>query len=554
MLNKLNRIRRDFNQWSLLTMVIGFLVAIPILTITIYLFDGVGDMWDHIVNYFLLEYIQNSLILLVGTGLLTTLIGTSSAWIISNYNFQFRSLLKWLLFLPLAIPSYIVAYAYVGLLGNGGSLIGCFQAMGFSGQKLDLMNIYGLIWVLSFSLFPYVYASSMAMFSSLPRSIRESSDILGASKWRYLISIAFPLASPAIISGLFLVFMEVLNDYGAAKYFGINTFTTGIFRTWTMLEDLQSAVYLSALLILMVIILNALVKWQRGKKSYVVKGNVNQLKSADRNELRGSKKVLAWIIIGTPILCGLLLPLGQLIIWASITYDKIFNFKLLKIAGESFTIALITTGFIILTSLALIYFSRWNHLKGLHFFKKIATIGYVIPGAIIGIGVIRSSQSFINFFDNVFSLEIGFLFYSSSIVLIYAYIFRFLAVVFHPLEANSLKVGKNISEAAYLLKAGKFKTLMSVELPLLRTALLTSGILVFIDVLKELPLTLILKPYNVQTLAVKAYEYADDERVAEASLPALMLIFTIIISMAFISYLQKRGNLRQQNTAENKQE
>jgi len=543
MLNKLNRIRRDFNQWSLFTAAIGFFVAIPILTITVHLFDGVGDMWEHIVNYFLLEYIQNSIVLLIGTGILTTLLGTSSAWVISNYNFPLRSLLKWLLFLPLAIPSYIVAYAYVGLLGNGGTLIGCLQTIGFSIQKIELMNIYGLIWVLSFSLFPYVYASSLAMFSSIPRSIRESSDILGASNWRYLRSVAFPLASPAIISGLFLVFMEVLNDYGAAKYYGINTFTTGIFRTWTMLEDLKSAVYLSALLIVMVVIINSLVKWQRGSKSYAVNGSTDQLKSTDRIDLKNNKRLLVWIIIGIPIFFGLLLPLGQLFYWAALTYQKTFNIELLQIAGQSFAIALVTTGLIILTSLALIYFSRWNHLKSLHFFKKVATIGYAIPGAIIGIGVIRSSQSFITFFDDVFSLEIGFIFYSSSVVLIYAYVFRFLAVVFHPLEANSLKVGQNISEASYLLNAGKIKTLFNIELPLLRTALLTSGILVFIDVLKELPLTLILKPYNVQTLAVKAYEYADDERVAEAALPALMLIFTITISMALISYLQKRDKL-----------
>ena len=544
MRNKLNRIRRDFNQWSLFTAAIGIFVAIPILTITVHLFDGVGDMWEHIVNYFLLEYIQNSIVLLIGTGILTTLLGTSSAWIISNYNFPLRSLLKWLLLLPLAIPSYIVAYAYVGLLGNGGTLIDFLQTIGFSIQKIELMNIYGLIWVLSFSLFPYVYASSLAMFSSIPRSIRESSDILGASHWRYLRSVAFPLASPAIISGLFLVFMEVLNDYGAAKYYGINTFTTGIFRTWTMLEDLQSAVYLSALLIVMVVIINSLVKWQRGSKSYAAKGSTDQLMSTERINLKNNKRLLALIIVGIPIFFGLLLPLGQLFYWATLTFEKIFTLELLLIAGQSFTIALITTGLIILTSLALIYFSRWNHLKSLHFFKKVATIGYVIPGAIIGIGVIRSSQSFITFFDDAFSLEIGFIFYSSSVVLIYAYVFRFLAVVFHPLEANSLKVGKKISEASYLLNVGKIKTLFNIEFPLLRTALLTSGILVFIDVLKELPLTLILKPYNVQTLAVKAYEYAEDERVAEAALPALLLIFTITISMALINYLQKRDKFK----------
>lgn len=551
MLIKLNKIRRDFNQWSLYIITIGFLVSIPILTIIIYLFDGVGEMWGHIVEYFLLEYIQNSLLLLTATGILTIVIGTSAAWIVSNYNFPFRSLIKWLLFLPLAIPSYIVAYAYVGLFGNGGTIIRQIQLLGIPIQKIEFMNIYGLIWVLSFSLFPYVYASSMAMFSSIPRSIRESSDLLGASRWRYLRIVAFPLASPAIIGGLFLVLMEVLNDYGAAKYYGVNTFTTGIFRTWTMLEDLQSAVYLAGLLILVIIIINSLVKWQRGNKSYVVKGDSYPNKSNNRTDLKGREKILVWLITGVPVLFGLLLPIVQLIYWSILTYEKTLNFNLLWIAAQSFGIAIVTTCLIIITSVALIYFSKWNYLKELLIVKKIATIGYVIPGAIIGIGIIRSSQSIINFFDNAIGMQIGFIFYGSSIVLIYAYVFRFLAVVFHPLEANSLKVGKNLSETSYLLKVSKVKTLLSIELPLLRTAILSSGILVFIDILKELPLTLILKPYKLQTLAVKAYEYAEDERVAESALPSLILITTIIISMVIISCLQKRGYARRQDKYDN---
>lgn len=551
MLIKLNKIRRDINQWSLYTITIGFLVSIPILTIIIYLFDGVGEMWGHIVEYFLLEYIKNSLLLLTATGILTIVIGTSAAWIVSNYNFPFRSLIKWLLFLPLAIPSYIVAYAYVGLFGNGGTIIRQIQLLGIPLQKIEFMNIYGLIWVLSFSLFPYVYASSMAMFSSIPRSMRESSDLLGASRWRYLIIVAFPLASPAIIGGLFLVLMEVLNDYGAAKYYGVNTFTTGIFRTWTMLEDLQSAVYLAGLLILVIIIINSLVKWQRGNKSYAVKGDSYPNKSNNRTDLKGRKKILVWLITGVPVLFGLLLPIVQLIYWSILTYEKTLNFNLLWIAAQSFGIAIVTSCLIIITSVALIYFSKWNYLKELLIVKKIATIGYVIPGAIIGIGIIRSSQSIINFFDNAIGMQIGFIFYGSSIVLIYAYVFRFLAVVFHPLEANSLKVGKNLSETSYLLKASKVKTLLSIELPLLRTAILSSGILVFIDILKELPLTLILKPYKLQTLAVKAYEYAEDERVAESALPSLILITTIIISMVIISCLQKRGYARRQDKYDN---
>lgn len=538
--NKLKFLKRDFSQWSFLTMVIGLFISIPVFAIIFYLFAGVGEMWSHIASHFLFDYVKNSFFLLIGTGFLCFFFGTSSAWIVSNYEFPFRKWLEWLLFLPLAIPSYIVAYAYVGLLGNGGTLIRFFQSIGMPIQKVEVMNIYGLIWVLSCSLFPYVYASTLAMFKTFPRSIRETTDLLGASNRRYFFSVALPLASPAIIGGLFLVFMEVLNDYGAAKYYGINTFTTGIFRTWTMLEDLQSAVYLSALLVVMVFLINGLVIWQRGKKSYAIKAKQSQNDSSTRKQLKGSKKVIFLTILSIPIIFGLVLPLKQLLYWAFLTFDTMFNAELFGIALQSFGVAFSAAIFIILTALALIYFSRWNQLREFHLFKKIATIGYVIPGAIIGIGIIRSSQSIIDFFSNNFHLKIGYLFYGSSVILIYAYVFRFLAVAFNPLEANSLKLGKNISESSYLLGISKIKTLFKVELPLLRGALVSAFLLVFIDILKELPLTLILKPYKLQTLAVTAYAYADDERVAEAALPALVLIFVIILVMALLKYGNKK--------------
>ncbi len=527
MRTKLNHFFRDINQWSFYIMAIGLFIAIPVFAIVIFLFAGVGEMWDHIAAHFLRDYIQNSLVLLLGTGALCFLFGTSSAWIISTYEFRFRNVLSWLLFMPLAIPSYITAYAYVGLFGNGGSLILLFQSMGLPVQKVDMMNIYGLIWVLSCSLFPYVYAGSRTMFESFPKSIRETSELLGASYWRHLFSVALPLATPAIIGGLFLVFMEVLNDYGAAKYYSINTFTTGIFRTWTMLEDLQSAVYLSALLVVMVFLLNGLVMWQRGRKSYAIKRNKSQQNRSERTKLQGFQLVLCMGIVSAPVLFGFLLPLGQLIYWGVLTFNAIFNAELFWIALQSFGVALSAAFFVVVTALALIFFSRWNHIKATVWFKKIAVIGYIIPGAIIGIGIIRSSQTVIDFFSASFHLEIGYLFYGSSVVLIYAYVFRFLAVAYNPLEANSLKLGKSLPESSYLLGIGKFKTLVRIEFPLLRNSLISAFLLVFIDILKELPLTLILKPYNLQTLAVKAYEYADDEQVAEAALPALALILVI---------------------------
>ena len=547
MQNKIKYFYRDFNQWSLLVITLGLLIAIPLLVVIIYLFDGVGEMWSHIVTYFLADYILNSLLLLVGTGVLCSFFGTFSAWVVSNYEFPLRKLIQWLLFLPLAIPSYIVAYSYVGLLGNDGSLIRLFNNLGISIQKIEMMNIFGLIWVLAFSLFPYVYAASRSVFISFPKSIDEASNLLGASHKRYVFKIALPMASPAIIGGLFLVFMEVLNDYGAAKYYGINTFTTGIFRSWTMLGDLQSAIYLSALLVILVFMINGVVYWLRRKKSYAIKLDQSHQKNKERKQLTGKKRIVYLSILAIPILFGFILPVTQLLYWGVLTFHTMVNFELLKITFQSFSVAIIAASFTLLSALLLIYFSKWNVLKQFNSIKKIAVIGYVIPGAIIGIGIIKGSQTVINFFNDHFNLKIGYLFYGSSIILIYAYVFRFLAVAYNPLYANTEKIGSNLSESSYVLGIGKLKTLFKIEFPLLKNVLLSTSLLVIIDVLKELPLTLILKPYKLQTLAIKAFEYADDERVAEAAIPALVLILIIVLLMMAFTFVQNNQTSKSYN-------
>ncbi|MCG8687015.1 MAG: ABC transporter permease subunit, partial [Desulfobacterales bacterium] len=360
-------------------------------------------------------------------------------------------------------------------------------------------------------------AGARATFKSYPKEVRETTDLLGASRVKYFFKVALPLASPAIIGGLFLVFMEVLNDYGAAKYYGINTFTTGIFRTWTALEDLQSAIYLSAILVLLVFLLHKLTQWYRGRKSFTL--NVRASSSPHpKKPLKGRKKVLYLSIVWGTLLFAFILPVFQLVYWAVLTFDNIFEVHLFSLAMQSLGVAALAALLILIVALFLIYFSRWNKLKSTRVFSKIATLGYVLPGAIIGIGIIRSSQSVIDFASNTFNLKIGYLFYGSSAVLIYAYVFRFMAVAYNLIEANSLKIGKNLAESAYVSGAGKFRTLFSVEMPLLKRVLASAFLLVLIDIMKELPLTLILKPYHLQTLAVKAYAYADDELVAQAAL------------------------------------
>jgi len=539
---KIKHFKRDFNKWTVLIVSVSLFLAIPVFSILISLFRGSGEMWEHITTYFLFDYIKNSIILIFGTGLLTFTIGTSSAWIISRYTFRYKKIIEWLLFMPLAIPSYIVAYTYVGLIGNGGTFIEILRDFGFSVIRVEMMNIYGLIWVLSFSLYPYVYAGTRTIFQSYPSQLKHTASLLGVSNKKYFLSVALPLASPAIIGGLFLVFMEVLNDYGAAKYYGVSTFTTGIFRTWTALEDLQSSIYLSAILVILVFILVLIVKWLRGRRSYnLTQTNYNQKNADNRVKISGLKKILYLGILLIPILFGFILPLIQLVVWGIQTFDSMFNNDLIILGLESLSLGLSTALLVVFLACLLIYLSKWNYLKQFNVFSKIATLGYVIPGAIIGVGIIRTSKSLTDLFSFQFNLEIGHLVYNSILVLIYAYLFRFIAVAYNSIEGNTLKLGKNLSESSYLLGYGKIKTFFKIDFPLLRNALISSFILVLIDVMKELPLTLILKPYNVSTLAVRAYEYAEDERVAEAALPALFLIFLIGTMITLLNYKLKEN-------------
>ena len=539
---KIKHFKRDFNKWTVLIVSVSLFLAIPVFSILISLFRGNGEMWEHITTYFLFDYIKNSIILIFGTGLLTFTIGTSSAWIISRYTFRYKKIIEWLLFMPLAIPSYIVAYTYVGLIGNGGTFIEILRDFGFSVIRVEMMNIYGLIWVLSFSLYPYVYAGTRTIFQSYPSQLKHTASLLGVSEKKYFFSVALPLASPAIIGGLFLVIMEVLNDYGAAKYYGVSTFTTGIFRTWTALEDLQSSIYLSAILVILVFILVLIVKWLIGRRSYnLTQTNSNQKNADNRVKISGLKKILYLGILLIPILFGFILPIIQLVVWGIQTFESMFNNDLIILGLESLSIGLSTALLVVFLACLLIYLSKWNYLKPFNVFSKIATLGYVIPGAIIGVGIIRTSKSLTDLFSFQFNLEIGHLVYNSILVLIYAYLFRFIAVAYNSIEGNTLKLGKNLSESSYLLGYGKIKTFFRIDFPLLRNALISSFILVLIDVMKELPLTLILKPYNLSTLAVRAYEYAEDERVAEAALPALFLIFLIGTMITLLNYKLKEN-------------
>jgi len=513
-----------------------FLLAVPIITIAFKLFLGPGESWSHLVENVLLEYSLHTIILSMGCIILTTILGVSSAWIVSRYEIPKSKYLEWMLILPLAIPSYITAYAYAGIFDYGGLLS---QVLGLVNFKVDIMNIYGLIFVLSVSLFPYVYLSTRAVFLFQSNRLIEASKLLGASEIKTFFRIVIPMSRPAIIGGLFLVVMEVLNDYGAAKYYGISTFTTGIFRSWFSLAEPSTAIYLSSLLLLLVFSLMFLERKQRGNKSYS-----NQLVDKVRLpkiQVSRPKLLMVSFIVLIPIILGFIIPMIQLLMWGFLTYSDVFSSSFFTIAIQSIGIAMITGFTTLFFALLILYFPQWNRLTLLKKSSKIAIIGYAIPGAIIAIGVMVPTLAIdkwmIKVANELFNLDLGLVLNGTILILIYAYVIRFMAVAFNPLEASQLKISKQLSESSQLLGKGRIHTFFKVDYPLLKTSMLSAFILVFVDIMKELPLTLILKPYNVNTLAVKAYEYASDELILESSIPSLCIILSGMIPILLLNKL-----------------
>ncbi|WP_019039635.1 ABC transporter permease [Psychroflexus tropicus] len=532
---KFLKFKRDLNRWSLLLLLILGIVTIPILTIGLKLFDGPGESWTHIVDYLLYDYLENSILLAVFCSFIVIVFGVSTAWLVSRFDFPMRKQLEWLLILPLSVPAYIMAYAYAGVFGYSGLLQNLTEKLGFDNFSIDIMNIYGLSFVLSMSLFPYVYVSSRTFFLAQATNLLEASRMLGISEFKSFFKLIFPLARPAIVAGLVLVLMEVLNDYGAASYYGVNTFTTGIFRSWFSLGEPETAIYLSAILLMIVFGLILLEKWQRRHLSF------SSPKSSKKNynsriKPRKKNQILFSIFCSIPVLLGFIIPVIQLLIWTKQTFSRVWNIEFISITLESFVIAFITSCVTVIFALLLLFFSRWNKIDLLKTSSKLGILGYAIPGVIIAIGVLIPSLTLDKWLIE-HKITSKLILNATLIALIYGYVVRFLAVAYQPLESSSLKIDRSLSDSSKVLGEGNFKTFFRIEFPLIRTGLLSAFILVFIDILKELPLTLIMKPYNVNTLAVKAFEYASDEMVSSAALPSLLIILTALIPAIFLNKL-----------------
>ncbi len=526
--------------WIIGTVVIALLISIPIFTVLSSVIFPSSEVWHHLKSTVLTEYIKNSLLLVVGVGTGALVIGITTAWICSVCEFPGRKVFSWLLLLPLAFPPYIIAYTYTGLLDFSGpaqSFLRELFSWGYGDYWFpEIRTLGGAITMLSLVLYPYVYLLTRTAFSEQSASFREASHILGIGLFKTFLKIALPLARPAIIAGLTLVAMETLADYGTVHYFGVPTFTTGIFRTWFGLGDRIAATQLASVLLLFVFLVIVIERYTRQSEKYQ---NLSGAEKKWRYPLSGPKATLAIIICATPVLLGFIIPAIQLFSWALKTAPEIINHSFFELVLNTVKLAFIVAVLVTITATFLAYGKRVSSHFIVPYSVNVSSMGYAVPGIIIAVGVLLPFAWLDNTLDawleNNFGISSGLLLTGTLAALVFAHVVRFMAIGLNSVDANLAKIHRNVDDAAQLLGHKAFDRFFKVHLPLIRSGVLTAALLVFVEVIKELPATLVLRPFNFNTLAVRTYELASDERLADSACSALLIILVGILPILILN-------------------
>ena len=521
------------SYWSSLPLAVLVVFTAPILIVILSLFGGFSENWFHIFDYLIFDYVKSSLILVLGVTSIVLAVGTVTAWIVTTYNFPGKRLFEWALILPLAIPPYILAYTFTGLFdpfGDANNLARSLLGMDSNFVLFpNVRNIYGAIIVFGFTLYPYVYLVSRSAFINLSRSMQESARLLGLSQFQVFYKLSLPLIRPAVIGGLMLVVMETLSDFGAVDHFAIQTFTTGIFRTWYGLYDLQTAMQLASLLLLVIVIFYILERSNRGNELYS-SSNSTFSPNIEQN-LYGINAFLAFSLCFTPIFIGFLLPIIELSMWAYEVNLKFFNANFINTFTNTIGLSLVT-GLVCAALALLINFSeRYKPLFVINRLSSLLSVGYAVPGLILAVGIV---QLFVYLDSSVFS-SLDVVLTGSLLGLILAYVIKTYALANSSIESGYERISNSLDDSSKILGTVGWSLLRKIHMPLLKTSILTSILLVMSDVIKELPATLILRPFNFETLAVSAYVYASEERMIQAAAPAIAIVMTGLIPIFFLS-------------------
>lgn len=496
-------------------------VAAPLGLVLRSLVEPADPLWVELSAVVLPTYLVNTLLLALGVGVGTLVLGTVTAWLVTMCHLPGRRLLEWLLVLPLAFPTYLLAYAATDLFEYAGPVQTALRGwLGEAWPGIPMRSLGGAVIILTLALSPYVYLLARAGFLHGSATVVEASRALGAGPWRSFFTVALPLARPAIVSGVTLALMETLAEFGAVQYFAVDTFTTGIYLTWFALGSLGGAMQLAALLLVVVGALIALERMARGGGRVASAGRRGPL---PRYRLGTLATVGAFLICLLPVLLGFVLPLVVFFRLAIAAGDARFGVDYLPLVRNSVLLAGAAAALLVVSALLLGYAVRLARSRAVTTLTRFAALGYAIPGSVLSVGVL----AVIGAFDQgltMLGLAGGLVLGGSLGALLSAYAVRFLAVALNAVESGLATVRPELEAAARTLGAGPLAVLGRVHLALVRPSLLAGGLLVFVDVLKELPATLIVRPFNFDTLAVRAYQLASDERLSEAATPALTIV------------------------------
>ena len=506
-----------------------------------FVFIPAGDVWRHLTDTVLVDYVTNSLLLMAGVAIGTAVGGVGAAWLTSMCRFPGRPLFEWALLLPMAMPAYIIAYTYTGMLDFAGPVQTALRnATGWGWGDYwfpQVRSLPGAAVMLSLVLYPYVYLLARAAFLSQSLCVLDVSRTLGNGPWRTFFTVALPLARPAIVAGLSLALMETLADYGTVQYFGVPTFTTGIFRTWFGLGNPAAAAQLSALLLGFVLALILLERWFRGQARYHSTSQRQQ--SIRRLRLRGWPAATAFGFCALLLALGFLLPAAQLALWSFTVAEQPLDGEFIALAANSLGLAAGTAALALGLALLLGYGRRLQPTRPVRTAVRVAGLGYAVPGTVIAVGVMIPFAWVDNSIDAwmraSFGISTGLLLSGTLTALIFAYLVRFLAVSLQTVESGLGKIRPSMDEAGRSMGLKPSRVLTRIHMPMLQGSLLTALLLVFVDVLKELPATLILRPFNFNTLAVRAYELASDERLADSAPAALTIVAAGLIPVIILS-------------------
>ncbi|WP_370642414.1 ABC transporter permease [Afifella sp. H1R] len=534
------------NGWAVFAFGVAAFAVLPIVVILTTAMENTGALWSHVVVGILPQATRTTLTLLFGTAVLVTVIGTGCAWLVTAYRFRGRAFLEWGLLLPLAVPTYIMAYAYMDVLSPLGFVQGVIRdLLGYSSPREfrlpDIRAMWGAITLFGFVLYPYVYLTTRMMFLTQAANLVEASRTLGASRSAVFWRVALPLARPAIAVGVSLALMETLNDIGASQFLGVRTLTASVYTTWIVRNDLAGATQIATAMLVFVVALIWLERFARRRQRYAT--NAQRSRAMAARPLSGAKGALAFAVGFLPIFIGFVGPASYLLT-AAIRRIEFAGISphIVRATINTVSVSAAATVLVLVAGFVVAYASRIRPGPWTGSFLRLSTLGYAVPGTVLAIGILIPVAALDRFIDRSasewFGLSTGLLFMGSGCALVYAYTARFLAISSGGIEAGLSRIATSYDHAARTLGHTSTGALLRVHLPLSRTALTATGLLVFVDCMKELPATLLLRPLNFESLATLLYGEAARGTYEDAALAALVIV---VIGMLPVTLLARVG-------------